>query len=74
VARWTAGQFVAALRHDATSAAYNPDFRQLLHVAYRVAAEMGGTYMAALAANRDAVARNVTANLLDRHVRPLFLA
>ena len=41
VARWDGEAFAAALRHDAACEAYNPHLRQLLHVGYKVAAEMG---------------------------------
>ena len=74
VAQWDGGQFAASLRHDAACAAYNPHFRQLLHVAYKVAAEMGGRFTAALERHADVIAANVTQNLYDRHLRPLFLA
>ena len=34
---------------------------------------MGDRYLQALEANEDVVARNVTTNLFDRHIRPVFL-
>jgi hypothetical protein len=34
---------------------------------------MGDKYLKALEANEDVVAKNVTANLFDRHIRPVFL-
>ena len=55
------------------NAAYNPSFRQLLHVGFKVAAKMGDRYLKALEANEDVVARNVTTNLFERHIRPVFL-
>ncbi len=70
---WTSEQFTSALRHDQSNAAYNPSFRQLLHVGFKVAAKMGDRYLNALEANEEIVARNVTANLYDRHIRPIFL-
>ncbi len=73
VAQWDGGQFAASLRHDAACAAYNPHFRQLLHVAYKIAAEMGGRFSAALERHADTIAANVTQNLYDRHLRPLFV-
>lgn len=69
---WTSEQYTSALRHDRGNASYNPSFRQLLHVAFKVAAKMGDRYIQALEVN-EAVARNVTANLFDRHIRPIFL-
>ena len=40
--------FAAALRHDQSCPAYNPNLRQLLHVGYKLAAEMGPRFIAAL--------------------------
>jgi hypothetical protein len=70
---WTSDQFTSALRHDQSNAAYNPSLRQLLHVGFKVAAKMGDRYLNALEANEEIVARNVTTNLYDRHIRPIFL-
>ena len=65
--------FAAALRHDTTCTSYNPHFRQLLHVGYKVAAEMGRRYMEALERHSAVIAANVIENLYVRHIRPLFL-
>jgi len=73
VQRWSAPEFVAALRHEPKHPAYNPHLRQLLHVGYKIAARMGERYFEALASHQATVARNVTANLFERHIRPLFL-
>jgi hypothetical protein len=70
---WTSEQFTSALRHDQSNAAYNSSFRQLLHVGFKVAAKMGDRYLKALEENEQIVAKNVTANLFDRHIRPIFL-
>jgi hypothetical protein len=73
VDHWTSQQFVSALRHDQSNPSYNPSLRQLLHVGFKVAAKMGDRYLGALEANEAVVARNVTTNLFDRHIRPVFL-
>jgi len=70
---WTSEQFVGALRHDQRNPLYNPDIRQLIHVGFKVAAKMGPRYLEQLKACRESCSRNVTANLLERHIRPLFL-
>jgi hypothetical protein len=70
---WTSEQYVSALRHEQSNPAYNQSFRQLLHVGFKVAAKMGDRYLKALEANEEVVARNVTTNLYDRHIRPVFL-
>jgi hypothetical protein len=73
VAGWTSDQFTSALRHDQSNAAYNQSFRQLLHVGFKVAAKMGDRYLKALVVNEEIVAKNVTQNLFERHIKPVFL-
>lgn len=73
VARWSSEQFTSALRHDPRSPAYNPSFRQLLHVGFKVAARMGPRYLDLLEANQQVIAKNVTENLFSRHIAPVFL-
>jgi hypothetical protein len=70
---WTSEQFTGALRHDQDNPAYNPSLRQLLHVGFKVAAKMGPRYLEALEANEEVVAKNVTENLYERHIKPVFL-
>jgi len=69
---WTSNQYVAALTHDQSNPAYNQHLRQLLHVGFKIAAQLGDTYLDALKANSEVVGRKVTGNLLDRHMKPLF--
>jgi len=73
VCNWTSEEFTAALRHDQSNPGFNPDLRQLLHVGYKVAAKMGPRYVVMLEECREAIARNVTENLLARHIQPLFV-
>ena len=73
VARWSPEQFVSALRHEPKCQAYNPNFRQLLHVGFKVAAKMGARYLHLLSVMETSIAKNVTGNLFDRHLRPLFI-
>lgn len=73
VAGWSSEEFVSALRHDPHSPAYNSSFRQLLHVGFKIAAKMGSRYLDLLEANEAVIARNVTENLFDRHIAPVFL-
>lgn len=73
VNHWTSEQFVSALRHDPKNKSYNPHLRQLLHVGYKIAAQMGSRYLDALKRHEEFVSRNVTENLYERHLKPLFL-
>lgn len=69
---WSGADVVAALEHNQSCPSYNRDFRQLFHVAYKVAAEMGDRFTDALAENRETIARRVRENIRDRHLLPLF--
>ena len=53
--------------------AYNSSLRQLLHVGFKVAAKMGRRYLDLLEGNEAVIAKNVTENLFDRHIAPVFL-
>lgn len=70
---WSAQQYVSALRHVPEAAAYNSSFRQLLHVGFKVAAKMGDRYLNLLDANEAVLAKNVTENLFERHIVPVFV-
>jgi hypothetical protein len=70
---WSSKQFVSALRHDQKNPAFNPSFRQLLHVSFKVAAKKGKRYLNALKKHEAVIARNVTENLFERHMKPLLL-
>jgi len=74
VKEWSGDKFANSLRHNQKHPDFNPDFRQMLHVAYKVAGENGDRYYAALKKYKDIVAKNVTENLYERHVVPLFLS
>ncbi len=73
VANWDGSLFAQALRHDPFCAYYNYHFRQLLHVGYKIAAEMGPRFLEALVRHEETIAEQVTTNIYDRHLRPLFV-
>ncbi len=73
VANWDGSLFAQALRHDPFCAYYNHHFRQLLHVGYKIAAEMGPRFLDALERHERTIAEQVTTNIYDRHLRPLFI-
>jgi tagaturonate epimerase len=70
---WSSEQFVGALRHDQKNPLFNPNLRQLIHVGYKVAAQMGQRYLGMLEKCEPTVSKNVTYNLFERHIKPLFL-
>jgi hypothetical protein len=73
VSGWTSGQFVSALRHDSENKAFNSSFRQLMHVGFKIAAKKGDRYLNALKKHEAVIAKNVTENLFERHMKPLLL-
>lgn len=70
---WTSAQLVAALRHDPKHPAFNSHLRQLLHVGFKIAAKKGLRYLEALRQHEAVVSKNVTENLFERHLKPLFV-
>jgi hypothetical protein len=70
---WSPDQYTSALRHVEGAPEYNSSLRQLLHVGFKVAAKMGPRYLDLLEANEAVIAKNVTENLYDRHIVPVFL-
>lgn len=72
VNEWTSQQFSDALTHNQNCKDYNRSFRQLVHVGYKIAVEMGSRYTIALDTYREVIEKNVTYNLLERHLKLLF--
>lgn len=70
---WSSEQFVSALRHNSKDPAYNRSFRQILHIGFKMAAKMGNRYFDLLTAMERSVSKNVTENLFERHIKPLFI-
>ena len=73
VSTWTSRKFADTLRHIPGHPDYNPGFRQLVHVGYKVAAEMGDRYYDALDRYADIIGKQVYENIWERHIRRLFL-
>ena len=72
LASWDGPRLAAAIRHLPADPRFNPHVRQLFHVSFKVAAKQGARYTDLLLAHRDIVGRQVTENLYQRHLRPLF--
>ena len=72
VEKWDAGTFARTLRHNQSDPLYNPSFRQLIHVSYKIAAELGDEYYPALEKHTDVIGEQITANLGERHIARLF--
>lgn len=72
VASWTSRQFKNAVTHNPSCLEYDSNIRQLLHVGYKVAAELGDEYINALEKYGDVIAEHVTGNIYRRHIIPIF--
>jgi hypothetical protein len=73
VAGWSGEDFTSSLRHDPACPRFNPNLRQLLHVGFKIAAKMGERYLRIVEECEATISRNVTENLFERHIRPIFL-
>ncbi|MFO0871412.1 MAG: tagaturonate epimerase family protein [Pirellulales bacterium] len=72
-ASWSGTQWANALRHIPDHPQFQADLRQLLHVSFKVAARHGDRYLNLLRSQSEIVGRNVTENLFQRHLLPLFV-
>lgn len=72
VTGWNGETFANTLRHIPGHSQFNSNFRQLIHVAYAVAAELGDEYYSQLEKNADIIGRCVEENIYDRHLKRLF--
>lgn len=73
VRKWPSDTYVNALKHNQSCKKYNPNLRQLLHVGYKIAAQMGNVYLDAVCESENIIAEYVTSNIYDRHIKPLFV-
>jgi hypothetical protein len=73
VMRWDNQRFASALRHNKDDKHYNPNMRQLIHVGYKLAALRMEEYLSLLRQNGTTVSSCVYENVLDRHIKAVFL-
>lgn len=72
VEKFDAQRYARTLRHNGEDPFYNPSFRQLIHVSYKIAAELGNEYYPALERHSDVIGEQVIDNLCNRHIKRLF--
>ena len=73
VSAWDGKNFAASLRHDQSCELYNLHFRQLLHIGFKIAADLGDRYLNALKEYETVIAEHVCQNLFERHIKRLFM-
>ena len=72
VEKWDAETYARTMRHNQEDPLYNPSFRQLIHVSYKIAAELSDEYLPALEKYTDVIGEQITANIGERHIKRLF--
>lgn len=72
VSGWDSQKFSDSLRHIPGHPDYNPNFRQLIHVGYKVAAEMGLRFTGLLEKYSEIIGQCVEENIYERHLKRLF--
>jgi hypothetical protein len=72
VAGWSSEKFANTLRHIPGHPDYNSNFRQLIHVGYKLAADMGKTYTDLLEKHAEVIGQCVEENIYERHLKRLF--
>jgi tagaturonate epimerase len=73
ISRMDGPTLAATIRHIPTDHRFNANVRQLLHVSFKVAAKQGNRFLDLLTANQKIVSEQVTTNLFERHMKPLFI-
>jgi hypothetical protein len=72
VRTWNGEKFSHTLRNIPGHPDYHPGFRQLIHVGYKVAAELGDEFIRMTGKYSEIVGEQVTTNIFERHIRRLF--
>lgn len=72
VTHWNSKKFADSLRHIPGNKDYNPNMRQLMHVAYKLAADRSATWFRLLREHEEVVADCVFENIYKRHICRLF--
>ncbi len=73
VSGWNSKKFASSLRHEQNNPDYNPSMRQLIHVAYKLAAQRMELYFSLLEEHEDVVSDCVFENIYNRHICRLFI-
>ncbi len=72
VSDWNSNKFSDTLKHIPGNSDYNPNMRQLMHVAYKLAALQMKDFIRLLEANEQTVSNCVYENIYNRHICRLF--
>ena len=72
VSQWSNTLFADSIRHNRENKCYNPDMRQLMHIAYKLAVPRMDDYFRLIDLNEKTISQCVYENLYNRHICRLF--
>jgi hypothetical protein len=72
VSKWDTTEFADTIRHVPENRHYNPDMRQLMHVAYKLAALSKIDFFRLVEKNEKIISQCVFENIYNRHICRLF--
>ena len=72
ILNWNSKKFSDSLRHNQGHPDYNPNMRQLFHVAYKIAAMKINEYFQLLDLHKESISACVYDNIYNRHICRLF--
>jgi hypothetical protein len=72
VLKWDSIRFADSIKHIPGNKSYNPNLRQLIHVAYKLAALRMNEYFRLLEKNENIISGCVYENIYNRHICRLF--
>ena len=62
------------MQHDPASPSFNTNVRQLMHISFKLAAKKRAHYLDLLIQHSNRVGHEVTSNIYDKHLKPLFVS
>ncbi|TXT61901.1 MAG: hypothetical protein BAJALOKI1v1_1080003 [Promethearchaeota archaeon] len=69
---WSGKKVANRLNHEPKNEVFDKNFRQMLHIAYKIAAEMGKRFINALNSHQDLISEHVTYNIHEKHIKKIF--
>jgi len=72
VMQWNGSRFANSIRNDMGNKDYNPDMRQLMHIAYKLVTHDLAQYLDLVRTHRDIISQGVFENLYNRHITRVF--
>lgn len=73
ISGWDSRKFAMSINHEDGNMDYNPDMRQLMHIAYRLAAEKADVFSELLKDHEDIISQRVSDNIYKKHICRLFI-